>query len=181
MTISPNPQIPLNLIPEKYIEETISSYSSTPLPLDPLTLRPKGLIGPLQYNFLPESTDRKVMFIASITSNYTSLGDSNLSKSLDSVPKILSDFKIIERHNSKPSLISDCITFVFHNEDWFKKMRESEHCFEKMRASLFRSSPIHFLRLNGYDQTAKPKKNDIVTYFTNYYEDTDNIQRRHAN
>ena len=81
------------------------------------------------------------------------------NKTLEDFLKTIKEVKIIKKMDTPR--FQGCCWFVFKNEDWFKKMTETQ------RESLLLTNAFEVLNSKGYHEVTKPKNRDIAVYFFN--------------
>jgi hypothetical protein len=147
-------------------------YSGSQKSIDPLSMRPKDFIGPLEYVLLPDSLDRRILQIAVETLRTPT----KFFAFILNIPNI----QIVKPFNpsdkiefSETSIATDCVHEAFQDEDFYK---QSLGCFTTHKIirtfALKVRNPMSFLACMGYLEVQKPSLNDVIAYFTNTPEQT---------
>lgn len=150
------------------IDQTKPCYTGSLVDIDKGTMRPVNYIGPLEREFLPDTPERKIIWLASLA-----LSKEEHTQFITRIP----GFKIVKKVDS-PEMVffsdimgaakKNCFDEAFRKDEYYLSAAQTSVEYGKMRSMAFEvTRPIELLRRMGYTQVKKPAVGDLIVYFAN--------------
>lgn len=150
------------------MEQTIRCYWGSATKPD-ANGRPSGLIGPLEHELLPDSIERRLLWVASIVLNPADFGEFIGKLPSTDIVKRMKQPQLLSFPSTPQKCQKDCFDQAFEKEAWYQKALEDIRSYSFFRnLALNKASPIPFLKRAGYKQvgSANLKIGDLVIYFS---------------
>lgn len=157
------------------IEQLSACYTGSLNKIDALSRRPLPFIGPLEQEPLPDSPERRAMWLASL-----SFSQKEFFEFISKIPDIEQVQEKLCRHiifflndpEEETGKINaakrDCFDEVLEKESLYLEAAKTSKAYGKLRALAFeRRNIAPFFKKMGYRQVQKGSVGDVIVYFTN--------------
>lgn len=160
----------LSIVPRSLVEQTFPCYSGYEVPVNYSIMRPIDFIGPLEYEILPDSPVRKVMWLANLCLNKQQSTDFILTIPFVKIIKNVHSPEYILFPDIGRAAAKDCFDEAFEDNDVYQQALRSEENYGIMRSLAFQhGTPRSLLTACGYKEVAgaQASKGDLIIYFFN--------------
>jgi len=158
---------------KELIEQTSPCYTGSLLPICLDTLRPSGFIGPLEVDLLPDSVERRFMWIASLCHTREDF----YGVTIPMIPGIELVREVAQRElltfpdHIRPAE-KNCVDEALQGEAFYEEVCKSYRTYGSFRDRVFNTKDkvVELLQEMGYKEVQNSSPGDLVVYFSNVSE-----------